>query len=242
MADYIFDDWKTMLGNFQDCVQKDLEEIHKQKAEIQQMKADLFKEMEGFKYYRDEQRLILSAPEVIIGNVDESGDLMGCTGKIILNGHEVQLNGVGDTGHIVSRAPSIRQIAVNPGSDGIENVVCETSEIVNQACNIVLESNDATDARKHMEYHPLAQQKAGRHMEPFVIDINPEDSPEFQLSAHEGEEFIYVMQGEVEIVYGKETYKLGEGDSIFYDSIVKHHVHGAPGKSAKILAVVYIPF
>jgi transcriptional regulator with XRE-family HTH domain len=103
-------------------------------------------------------------------------------------------------------------------------------------------SNDATDARKHMEYHPLAQQKAGRHMEPFVIDINPEDSPEFQLSAHEGEEFIYVMQGEVEIVYGKETYKLGEGDSIFYDSIVKHHVHGAPGKSAKILAVVYIPF
>jgi len=146
MADYIFDDWKTMLGNFQDCVQKDLEEIHKQKAEIQQMKADLFKEMEGFKYYRDEQRLILSAPEVIIGNVDESGDLIGCTGKIILNGHEVQLNGVGDTGHIVSRAPSIRQIAVNPGSDGIENVVCETSEIVNQACNIVLESNDATDA------------------------------------------------------------------------------------------------
>jgi transcriptional regulator with XRE-family HTH domain len=103
-------------------------------------------------------------------------------------------------------------------------------------------SNDATDARKHMEYHPLAQQKTGRHMEPFVIDINPEDSPEFQLSAHEGEEFIYVMQGEIEIVYGKETYLLKEGDSIFYDSIVKHHVHGAPGKSAKILAVVYIPF
>ena len=103
-------------------------------------------------------------------------------------------------------------------------------------------SNDATDARKHMEYHPLAQQKAGRHMEPFVIDINPEENPNFQLSDHEGEEFIYVMQGEVEIVYGKETYKLGEGDSIFYDSIVKHHVHGAPGKSAKILAVVYIPF
>ena len=50
------------------------------------------------------------------------------------------------------------------------------------------------------------------------------------------------MQGEVEIIYGKETYTLKEGDSIFYDSIVKHHVHGAPGKSAKILAVVYIPF
>lgn len=103
-------------------------------------------------------------------------------------------------------------------------------------------SNGAIDARKHMEYHPLAQRKAGRHMEPFVIDIHPEESPNFQLSAHEGEEFIYVMQGEIELVYGKETYHLNQGDTIYYDSIVKHHLHGAPGKSAKILAVVYIPF
>ena len=146
MADYIIDDWKTMLGNFQDCVQKDLEEIHKQKVEIQQMKADLFKEMEGFKYYRDENCLILSAPKVIIGNVDETGDLLGGTGEVIIKGHGVELNGVGETGHIVSRAPGIRQIAVDPGSDGQENVVCETSEITSQACNIVLESNDATDA------------------------------------------------------------------------------------------------
>jgi transcriptional regulator with XRE-family HTH domain len=103
-------------------------------------------------------------------------------------------------------------------------------------------SNGAANARKHMEYHPLAKQKAGRHMEPFVIDINPTDDNDFQLSAHEGEEFIYVMEGEVEINYGKETYTLSQGDSIFYDSIVKHHIHGVPGKSAKILAVVYIPF
>ena len=103
-------------------------------------------------------------------------------------------------------------------------------------------SNGATDARKHMEYHPLAKQKAGRHMEPFVIDINPTNDADFQLSAHEGEEFIYVMEGEIEINYGKETYVLNQGDSIFYDSIVKHHIHGVPGKSAKILAVVYIPF
>ena len=93
-----------------------------------------------------------------------------------------------------------------------------------------------------MEYHPLAQQKAGRHMEPFIIDIHPTEENNFLLSAHEGEEFIYVMEGEVELEYGKEVYRLEAGDSIYYDSIVKHHLHGAPGKSAKILAVVYIPF
>ena len=79
-------------------------------------------------------------------------------------------------------------------------------------------------------------------MEPFIIDIQPSESKEFTLSSHEGEEFIYVMEGELEIAYGKTTYNLKEGDSIFYDSIINHHVHGANGKAAKILAVVYTPF
>lgn len=140
----------------------------------------------------------------------------------------------------IARALGVRLGTFMDDSDALGPIVTRAKD--REKNSSISFSNDATDARKHMEYHPLAQQKAGRHMEPFVIDINPETSPEFQLSAHEGEEFIYVMQGEVEIVYGKETYILKEGDSIFYDSIVKHHVHGTPGKSAKILAVVYIPF
>ena len=140
----------------------------------------------------------------------------------------------------IARALGVRLGTFLDDSDALGPIVCRAED--REKDSSISFSNDATDARKHMEYHPLAQQKAGRHMEPFVIDINPEEAPEFQLSAHEGEEFIYVMQGEVEIVYGKETYTLKEGDSIFYDSIVNHHVHGAPGKAAKILAVVYIPF
>jgi transcriptional regulator with XRE-family HTH domain len=140
----------------------------------------------------------------------------------------------------IARALGVRLGTFMDDNDSLGPVICRAAD--RERDSSISFSNGAVDARKHMEYHPLAQQKAGRHMEPFVIDINPEESPEFQLSAHEGEEFIYVMQGEVEIVYGKETFRLEEGDSIFYDSIVKHHVHGAPGKSAKILAVVYIPF
>ena len=140
----------------------------------------------------------------------------------------------------IARALGVRLGTFMDDNDALGPVICRAAD--REASNSISFSNGATDARKHMEYHPLAQQKAGRHMEPFVIDINPEENPDFKLSAHEGEEFIYVMQGEVEIEYGKEKYILKEGDSIFYDSIVKHHVHGAPGKSAKILAVVYIPF
>jgi transcriptional regulator with XRE-family HTH domain len=140
----------------------------------------------------------------------------------------------------IARALGVRLGTFMDDNDALGPVVCRAED--RERDSSISFSNDATDARKHMEYHPLAQQKAGRHMEPFVIDINPTDNPDFKLSAHEGEEFIYVMNGEVEIEYGKEKYLLKEGDSIFYDSIVKHHVHGAPGKSAKILAVVYIPF
>ena len=140
----------------------------------------------------------------------------------------------------IARALGVRLGTFMDDNDDLGPIVTRAKD--READSSISFSNGATDARKHMEYHPLAQQKAGRHMEPFVIDINPEETPEFQLSAHEGEEFIYVMEGEIEIVYGKQTYSLKEGDSIFYDSIVKHHVHGAPGKSAKILAVVYIPF
>ena len=140
----------------------------------------------------------------------------------------------------IARALGVRLGTFMDDNDALGPIVCRAED--REKDSSISFSNGATDARKHMEYHPLAQQKAGRHMEPFVIDINTEENPNFQLSDHEGEEFIYVMQGEVEIVYGKETYTLKEGDSIFYDSIVKHHVHGAPGKSAKILAVVYIPF
>lgn len=103
-------------------------------------------------------------------------------------------------------------------------------------------SSGAVNARTHMEYFSLAGHKSGRHMEPFVIDIQPDAKKEFVLSAHEGEEFIYVLEGEIEINYGKETYILEQGDSIFYDSIVEHHVHAKEGKAAKILAVVYAPF
>lgn len=140
----------------------------------------------------------------------------------------------------IARALGVRLGTFMDDNDALGPIVTRAKD--READKSISFSNDATDARKHMEYHPLAQQKAGRHMEPFIIDINPEDTLNYQLSAHEGEEFIYVMEGQIELEYGKEKYLLDEGDSIYYDSIVKHHLHGAPGKSAKILAVVYIPF
>lgn len=111
----------------------------------------------------------------------------------------------------------------------------------NETSDSISFSNNATQSRKHMEYHSLSKSKADRHMEPFIIDVSPTEVTDFVLSSHEGEEFIMVMEGMMEISYGKSTHLLEEGDSIYYDSIVPHHVHAYEGRAAKILAVVYTP-
>ena len=124
----------------------------------------------------------------------------------------------------IARALGVRLGTFLDDNDELGPAVSRADE---RAGSSISFSNDAADAR--------------RHMEPFIVDIHPCENADFAPSEHEGEEFIYVMEGEVEIDYGKKKYILREGDSIFYDSIVKHHVHGAYGKPAKILAVVYIP-
>lgn len=102
-------------------------------------------------------------------------------------------------------------------------------------------SNKNLKARSHMDFFALASDKAGRHMEPFIVDIQSGDANDYMLSSHEGEEFIYVLEGAIEINYGKEVYVLNAGDSIYYDSIVNHNVHAYLAQSARILAVVYTP-
>ncbi len=103
-------------------------------------------------------------------------------------------------------------------------------------------TSQASEAREHLNFFSLAYDKAGRNMEPFIVDIEPGLQSDYMLSTHEGEEFIYVLEGEIEINYGKEIYKLAKGDSIYLDSIVMHNVHSADKNPARILAVVYAPF
>jgi len=102
-------------------------------------------------------------------------------------------------------------------------------------------SNNEVNSRKHMNYRSLSKDRKDRHMEPFMIDVKEIGKSNYELSSHEGEEFIFVLKGRMEIFYGNETYQLNVGDSIYYDSVVPHHVHSAKGNNASILAVIYTP-
>lgn len=111
-----------------------------------------------------------------------------------------------------------------------------------QAPDVVHFSGNGLGSREGtLEIFSLARNKKDRHMEPLLVDVHPPANRDFALSSHEGEEFLYVLSGEIEIAYGKEFHHVAAGDSVYYDSIVPHHVHSADDQPAKMVAVVYTP-
>ena len=103
----------------------------------------------------------------------------------------------------------------------------------------VPEGNAEADAHKGYSFRALASEKGGRHMEPFIVDIEPD--AEQSKSTHEGEEFIFIISGNLALEYGSQSEVLNAGDSVYYDSIVPHRVISADGKPVRILAVIYTP-
>jgi len=138
----------------------------------------------------------------------------------------------------IARALGVRLGTFLDDAEGVGPVITR----VGAHEHVVRFSGRDRPSRSDLDFFSLAANKAGRHMEPFLIDIHPLSAQGARASSHEGEEFLYVLSGEIELLYGKDSYRLAEGDSIYYDSIVAHHVHAAGEVPARILAVVYAPF
>jgi transcriptional regulator with XRE-family HTH domain len=85
-------------------------------------------------------------------------------------------------------------------------------------------------------YMSLAPEVKGRHMEALIVQL--EENPDKDLSVHDGEEFIYVLEGVAKLVIGNEVYDLEPGDSVYYLSTTQHQISAKKGK-ATIIAVLY---
>jgi transcriptional regulator with XRE-family HTH domain len=87
-------------------------------------------------------------------------------------------------------------------------------------------------------YESLAPYKKDRHMEPFLVTLQPTTTEE-ERSAHDGQEFIFVLTGSMEVRLGEEIHVLEPGDAIYYDSTVPHLVKCHGQETTRILAVLY---
>ena len=90
-------------------------------------------------------------------------------------------------------------------------------------------------------YESLAQGKKDRYMEPFVVTLEPATKKDRNSYSHEGEEFIFVLEGEMEVTLEDHTDILGPGDSIYFNSTLRHRVECVGGGEARILAVIHAP-
>ena len=101
---------------------------------------------------------------------------------------------------------------------------------------IVARSTSKSGQQKVYTYKSLAPDVKGRHMESLIVQLEEVAEPE--ISVHEGEEFIYVLEGTVFLKIGDDPFELYAGDSAYYLSTTPHIIAAKDGR-AKILAVLY---
>ena len=152
MADNtIFDEWLEIAQNFKDKADAMLNEIRQYKQDMFLMRNEMMERLEAGQFIRDNSRIVISAPEIIIGNVDHHGVLQG-GGTVIIKGATVENHGVGEGGQVNIVAPLIQQIAEDRGIDGAEKVVHNQSEVRTVGRQIHIESQDPATVDKKGGY------------------------------------------------------------------------------------------
>lgn len=101
---------------------------------------------------------------------------------------------------------------------------------------VVHRSTSQKGKKQAYTYKSLAPEVKGRHMESLIVQL--EEAPDTERSVHDGEEFIYVLDGTVSLDIGDDHFELAPGDSAYYLSTTPHLIAAASGK-ATILAVLY---
>lgn len=146
-----YTEWKDTLDKYKAEMEKELAEVRAAKQDLIDLHNKMQEMVFSGRYERDEDTLILSAPNIIIGNVDKSGNLLSGTSNIVLRGHNVALEGVGNVagdsvagGTVTTRARYVNVQTVDPGIDGIESVAFPDSRFAVQSAAVAFSAEDIT--------------------------------------------------------------------------------------------------
>jgi len=88
-------------------------------------------------------------------------------------------------------------------------------------------------------YHSLAHGKKNRNLEPFIIEFDVREWRDDLMVSHDGEEFIFLLEGELELRYADQTLILEPGDSVYYDSTEPHAFLVRSEQRPRAVAVVF---
>lgn len=90
-------------------------------------------------------------------------------------------------------------------------------------------------------YDTLTPGAENKHLKAFKVEIEPLQEHQGVSYQHEGEEFVYVLEGQIEIVVGEHMNSLSTGDSLHFNSGIRHLLRNVSTEKAELLVVIYGP-
>ncbi len=90
-------------------------------------------------------------------------------------------------------------------------------------------------------YQTLTPEAEVKHMKAFLVTVDPKQDHKMVEYHHEGEEFIYVLKGQVEVKVGEERNLLKKGGNIHFNSSIVHKLRNVSNEKARLLVVIYTP-
>lgn len=72
-------------------------------------------------------------------------------------------------------------------------------------------------------FTPIAAERTDKAMQPYLFIARKGEINDQKLS-HEGEEFIYILEGELKYQVGNVEYHLKPGDSLYFNSLENHEL------------------
>lgn len=90
-------------------------------------------------------------------------------------------------------------------------------------------------------YTALTSGAENKHLKAFRIHIDARQDHKGVGYQHEGEEFVYVLSGHVEIAVGNHINRLGPADALHFNSGIQHHMRNPGDEDAELLVVIYTP-
>ncbi len=94
---------------------------------------------------------------------------------------------------------------------------------------------------KAYAYRSLTPDAEDKHLWAYLVALEPKKQHEMVAYKHEGEEFMYVLEGRVEVTIGEKSHELKKGQTIHFNSGVNHNLKNLSSKDSKMIVVVYTP-
>jgi mannose-6-phosphate isomerase-like protein (cupin superfamily) len=91
------------------------------------------------------------------------------------------------------------------------------------------------------DYTVLSKPGADKHLRGYLVNVAPNTEHKGVEYHHEGEEFEYVLSGAVTVQVGENITNLSKGESIHFNSGLRHKLSNPNSEPAELLVIIYVP-